>query len=393
MEDFLKIGEQLTAAQLDGWLIYDFRGSNPILARILGLKPWTTRRLYFLLRPHKGPLCIAHRIDATMLPPLDADLHIYGDRQELSRLLDKCLESVKRLAMEYVPDGALPAVAYVDAGTIENIRSRDIEVVSSGNLIQAVTAVWSPEAQARHLEVSRQVAAIKDNAFAMIREALIADRTINEFDVQRFILTEFDRLGLETEEMPVVSTNERSGDPHYYPTESRHHTIQRGDWVLIDLWARAPGSQHIFSDITWVGKWGEPSAEQQRVFDVVRSARDAVVMRVEEAALKGEGLQGRDLDNVARGVIDAAGYGAAFFHRTGHSLSPGDHVHGLGVNLDNFETDDRRNLIPGIGFTVEPGIYLSGFGVRLEINIYMKADGPLVTSPVQDRIIRLDLSQ
>jgi Xaa-Pro dipeptidase len=161
--------------------------------------------------------------------------------------------------------------------------------------------------------------------------------------------------------------------------------------VLIDLWARRPGDTNVFADITWVATAAPaPTAEQQRVFDIVRGARDLIVHRLHEAWRAGDPLQGCQLDRLARDHITEAGFGDRFLHRTGHSLSPGPAVHGLGANLDDVESRDTRTLLPGTGFTIEPGIYLPGFGVRLEIDVFVDpADGPTVTTPAQEEIVRL----
>ncbi len=375
--------------RIDAWLVYDFRGSNPIFASLLAGQRWTTRRAALLIPAAGAPVLLGHSIDHNQFAGLSIPLETYltwGDfRDWLARRLAGCA----RVAMEYAPGGALPVVSIVDAGTVELVRSLGVEVVSSANLIQLSAAVWSEAGVQQHRLACRQVAEIKDAAFALIGEKLAAGQKLLETDVQSFIVSRFAQAGLEANEPPIVAVNAHAGDPHYEPSEKTPTEIRRGDWVLIDLWARRPGRENIFSDITWVGlAGGTPSNRQREVFEVVRRARDAVVQRAQAAWRGREALAGWQLDDVARSIIVEAGYGAYVRHRTGHSLSPGEMVHGLGFNLDNLETHDTRQMLPRLGFTVEPGIYLPEFGVRLEINVYVDPQqGPVVTSPIQNEIV------
>lgn len=242
-----------------------------------------------------------------------------------------------------------------------------------------------------HLRACTQVAAIKDAAFEYIRRAVREGRPLTEYDVQEAMVQDFLRRGLELEGRPIVGVNANSGNPHYEPTAEVHLPIRRGDWVLLDLWGRFAGDEGVFADITWVGFVGaEVPAKHTAVFEIVCLARDAVVERLQAAWKQGETLQGWQLDQVARQSIKAAGYEPYFVHRTGHSLGPGPSAHGLGVNLDDLETHDTRLVAPGVGFSVEPGIYLDEFGVRSEINVFMHPEkGPLVTTPTQRQIVRL----
>jgi len=291
--------------------------------------------------------------------------------------------------MEYSPGGTVPGLSWVDAGTIDLVRGLGLEVVSAGNVFQVAAAAWDDRALRSHLSAAKTVESIKDEAFAFITATV--DRGVTEYDVQELIMTRFTAENLETEDRPVVAVNAHSGDPHYEPTRSAHSQIARGDWVLIDLWARAPGDANIFSDITWVGYVGEePPPKHLEVFSVVKAARDAVVNRLRTAWDQNEPIQGYQLDRVARDLVSKQGYGPKFIHRTGHSIGPGQNLHALGVNLDDFETRDTRLIVPGIGFSVEPGIYLDEFGVRLEVNVFVDPkNGPTVTSSIQDSILRL----
>lgn len=377
--------------RIDGWLVYDFRKSNMIFSRLAPQARHTTRRALLWIPADGEALLLCSRIDKPAFSDVPWPQVYYTSWRELQAWIAARMAHGGRVAMEYAPGNALPVVSIVDAGMIELVRGLGGEVVSSANLIQVAVARWTPDAAAGHAIASRSVAAIKDAAFQMIAERLAANRSVTELEVQRMILQRFDAEGLQYPDPPIVAVNSHSGDPHFEVSASDPSKIQRGDWVLIDLWARLPGDQNIYSDITWVGYAGrEVPQRQAEVFLCVRKARDAALQRAQEAWRRKERVQGWQLDDAAREVIIAAGYGDAIRHRTGHSLSPGALVHGVGVNLDNLETHDTRELLPGVGFTIEPGVYLPEFGVRLEINAFVDpVKGPIVTSCIQDEVVLL----
>lgn len=388
--------------QLDAWLVYDFRGSNSVLPLLLpphaGAKRSTTRRLYYFIPARGEPTLLVHALDAAQfdsLPP-GVTRHIFLSWRDLRAALEKLLVGSSRVAMEYSPGGALPVVSMVDAGTVELIRSMGVEVASSADLMQDAVAVWSPEAVKTHLDVSKHTVDIARGAFAFIGERLRANQPVNEYQVQQWIMDRFASLGLETPDAPIVGANAHAGDPHFEVSSTSPSPIVPGDWVLIDLWARKPGDENIYSDITWTGyvrrnPQDRPSDRHRIVYNLVTAARDASVRLAQESWKKGVPVQGWQLDDAARDVLTrAAGgeYTQFIRHRTGHSLSPGPRVHGVGMNLDNFETHDTRSMTPGIGFTVEPGLYLPDFGVRSEINVYVDPGiGPIVTGESQVDIV------
>jgi Xaa-Pro aminopeptidase len=280
----------------------------------------------------------------------------------------------------------------VDAGTVEAVRAMGAEVVSSADLVQHAVARWSAQAVALHARASAEVAGVKDEAFALIGARHRGGQGVAEHEVAGFIRERFAALGLEWPDGPIVAANEHAADPHYEPSAATPTPIEPGDWVLIDLWARRPGDENIYSDITWVGFCAHGGralpALHTKVFDAVKAARDAALTLARQAHAARRAPAGWELDEAARQTIIAAGYERGLRHRTGHSLSPGRMVHGVGANLDNSETRDTRLLLPGLGYTIEPGIYLptERVGVRLEINVYTDAArGPVVTSCVQDR--------
>ncbi len=402
--------------RIGGWLVYDFRSSNPTLARLLPVDPrsgsgkrFLTRRaaLWIPARPDGSPgsggvRLLCHGIDRgqfehATLPggePVAIDQYLSWEdfRAWMHARVQECQGP---LAMEYSPGAALPVIGIVDAGTIELVRSAGAEIVSSADLVQVAIARWNAAALESHEWASREVARIKDEAFDFIRTRRASGDRVTEYDVHQLILSRFSDAGLETPDGPIVAVNEHGADPHFEVSAASPSPIRAGDWILLDLWARRPGDQHVFSDITWVAYAGERVPERNaRAYAAVKAARDAAVAlaRARHAAQKP--VEGWELDDAARAQIVRAGYEPFIRHRTGHSLSPGPMVHGVGVNIDNLETHDRRRILPGIGFTIEPGVYIPsgpdgpGFGIRLEINVFVDpATGPRVTSCIQDQVV------
>jgi len=385
---------------IDAWLVYDFRGSNsilPMLAPPPSGKRTTTRRAACMIPAQGEATLLAHGLDASQFETLPDGMtrKVYLSWGDFRRILEEFLLGRSRVAMEYSPGCSLPVVSMVDAGTVELVRSMGVEVVSSAGLIQACVAVWSEEAVREHATASRQTGEIVKGAFAYIAERLRSGAGVNEYEVQQHIMGRFAALGLETPDGPIVAANAHAGDPHFEVSATNPSVIKPGDWVLIDLWARRPGDENIFSDITWTGyvprNAGDvPSDRHRRVYDTVNAARDAAVELAQSSWKKGERVQGWQLDDAARNVLIRAGFPEYIRHRTGHSLSPGPKVHGVGMNLDNLETHDTREMTPGIGFTIEPGLYLPDFGVRSEINMYVHpSSGPIITSSVQTGIVMI----
>lgn len=379
---------------IDAWLVHDFRGSNSVFSLLLGARH-TTRRAMLLI-PAQGEVVVAcSGLDKNAFTDLSAapgaKLEQYVSWEQLFSWMKSKLAGFKRVAMEYAPGCTLPVVSIVDAGTIELVRSFGVEVVSSADVLQLTVARWSPQAVDVHRKASAEVARIKDDAFAFIKSSLQSAKSINERDVQQRILANFQSAGLEIGEAPIVAINEHAGDPHFDVSPTASSPIRKGDWVLIDLWSRYPGEENIYSDITWCGFCGDTVPDKHlEVFNVVRAARDAAMNLSMQAWVEKRTLQGWQLDDAARNVIIAAGYERGIKHRTGHSLSPGPRVHGLGFNLDNLETHDTREVLPGLGYTIEPGIYLPDapykLGVRLEINMFVDpSGGPMVTSCYQEK--------
>lgn len=381
----------MQAEGIDAWLLVDYRGSNPLLWHILGIVRNPTRRA-FLVVPRSGqPVLLIHTVDQFFFHDVDIEKRIFRGWVEMRQMLRDLLGPAKRLALEYSEEGGVPTVSWADAGTVELLRSWDYEIVTSADLFQVSAAAWDDFAIESHKRACVVVAGIKDAAFDRAKTGIRVNKPLTEYELQQFILSEFDRLGLETEGQPVVQVNGHSGIVSYEPKPEGSALIGAGDWLLIDFWARYPGERNVYSDIAWGAYAGATIPPRlQAIFDIVRRARDGALQAIEKAWTSGEVLEGWQVDDVARGIIAAEGYGDHFHHRTGHSMGPGKRLHGLGVNLDNLETHDTRRILPRTGFSIEPAIYLPEFGVRLEINVFLDpVAGPSVTTPIQDEIVRL----
>ena len=383
-----RIQKLLREANLPAWLFYDFRGSDPIAYRVLGLDPkvHATRRWFYLI-PAKGtPRKIVHRIESGRLDALPGERRIYLEWQSLDRILEEELGSFSRLAMQYSPDNSIPYLSKVDGGTLERIRRIGCEVVTSADLVQRFEAVLSPSQIAGHRRAASLLTRIVEEAFDHTARAVTDRGETTEYEIQRFILDRFEEEELETDAPPIVGVNANSGDPHYEPSAGRSSPIRQGDFLLIDLWARPKLPDGVFADITWVGYLGGQVPDRiLEVFDAVRRGRDAGFALLGRRYESGEPTQGWEVDEVVRDVIKRAGFGEAFIHRTGHNL--GTSTHGNGVNFDNLETHDTREFIPGLACTIEPGIYLPEFGVRSEIDVYWGDSGPEITTPPQDSVL------
>jgi Xaa-Pro aminopeptidase len=376
---------------LDGWLLYDFHGSNPIARRLAGLDyggKMTTRRWYYLIPAAGEPRKLMHAIEPYNLDHMPGARTIYSHRESLASGLKAVLGGMTRIAMEYSPSNAIPYISRVDAGTVEAIRALGTDVVSSGDLVQRFEAVWSGDALRTHRTASDALYRIKDRAFALVRERRRAGGTLTELDVQRAMTGWFTDEGLITDAPPVVAAQENAGNPHYMPTDEKHRAIGDGEIVLLDLWGKLAEPGAVYADITWVGFTGARAPDVfVKAFNAARDGRDAAIALVKARVAAGEEIRGFEVDRACRAVLERAGYGAQFIHRTGHSL--GTEVHGNGVHMDDFETHDERRLIPGTGFTVEPGVYTQEFGVRTEINMYVGDREAAVTGPLQTEFVFL----
>ncbi len=378
-----RIQEALQRHTIPAWLLYDFRGSNPFAARVLGLPEHmqTTRRWAVLIPAEGSPEKLVHQIEAHLLQGVDAVEHRYAAHQEWRYILQQWCQRYRCLAVEYSPEAALPMVSVLDAGTAELLRSFGAELVSSADVLQELLAVATPEQLQQQAQTAQQLYDILMRAFAWLRERLRHGDTPQEYTLQGLLMEWLERAALQTDHPPIVARTERAANPHYSPTPEETAPIRPGDLVLIDIWAKPRHPSALYADVTWMAYAGEeiPTAFAQP-FSVLCAARDQAVELIRQAFAHGRPLAGYEVDRHVRHALYAAGYGQFFLHRTGHSLSTD--VHGPGANLDDYETHDTRHLLPGTAVTIEPGIYRAGmFGMRTEIDLQIRHDGSVGLCP------------
>ena len=390
--DVSAVQSALRADNLEAWLLYDFRGINPIAADVTAVNRQgghlATRRWYYLIPASGEPRKLVHAIEKNSLAHLPGSTERYAGRDRLEAGLRGLLSGVKRVAMEYSPGCAIPYVSRVDAGTIELVRQCGVDVVSSGDLIQRFSAVWDGAAIAAHLDASARLYRVKDRAFDAVARRLRDGVATTEYDIQQLMAGWFRDEGLVTDSDPNVSAQENAGNPHYLPTAGSNRPIRRDEILLLDLWGKLDRPGAVFADITWMGFTG-PRVPQRfaDAFAAIARARDAASTLVQGSAREGRELRGWEVDRAASAVLREAGYADKILHRTGHSL--GETVHGNGVNMDDYETHDDRRLLPGTGFTIEPGVYFDDFGVRTEINMIVGDRDATITGEVQAQIVAL----
>ena len=381
------IRKAIADAGVDGWLLYDFRGTNPIAGSIVGISGMVTRR-YFCYIPRNGnPVAITHAIEQGPWEtwPSDWTKYVYSSWRDLEAFLAKTV-SGKRVAMEYSAGDAVPYLDRIPAGVVEMVRNAGAEVVTSADLVTRIYAVWTPEQLESHKRAAEHLARIARNAMALAGEKARAGSPMREYELQQLIRQEFDEAGLLTDHGPNVSTGLSAANPHYEPTAAQSELINDGDILLIDLWAREP--EGVYADQTWMGSLGPASAANITIWETVRGARDAAIAVLRDRIENGVPVTGGEADDAARNYITERGFGDKFTHRTGHSIDSRD-IHGSGPNIDNLESRDVRVLLPGIAFSIEPGIYITGqVGMRSEVNGYV-SDGSLLITPsrIQEDLI------
>lgn len=383
------IQSSLKELGLPAWLLYDFHGSNPIARHVAGIGPerLVTRRWFGLVPAQGEPVWLHHAIEAHLFADLPGKRIAFVGYRELTERLREILKGIDRVAMEYVPLGAIPYVSRVDAGTIEMVRAAGPTVVPSADLVQYCEARWSTEGLASHRRAAQGLREVLQATFQEVTARVSGGQEPTEYAIQQFMMEQF-RARKMFAEPPIVAVNAHAGNPHYEPTAKGSAPIRRGDLLLLDLWCREEKEGSIWADITWMAYLGPKVPEKQReVWDIVAGARDAAVSFLKETVARGKSVHGSEVDEVTRDHIRQRGYAERFLHRTGHSI--GFEVHGNGCNIDALETIDDRRLIPRTGFSIEPGIYLADFGIRSEIDVYMDERSVEVTTVVQDQIVPL----
>jgi Xaa-Pro aminopeptidase len=390
--DIGAIQNALREESLDGWLLYDFRGINAIATHVTGVGQQgghlATRRWYYLIPATGEPRGLVHAIESKTLAHLPGATERYAGREQLESGLRRLLAGTRRVAMEYSARCAIPYIARVDAGTIELIKSFGVDVASSGDLVQRFSAVWHDAEILTHQAAAVKLYRIKDRAFEAIARRMRDGAGTTEYDIQQLMVEWFDEEGLVSDSEPNVSAAGNAGNPHYLPTASASRAIGPDELVLLDLWGKLNRPGAVFADITWVAYTGARAPERMtRAFTAVRDARDAGIALVQQRLRSGQEVRGFEVDRASASVLRQAGYAEQILHRTGHSL--GEEVHGTGVNMDDYETHDDRRLLPGTGFTIEPGVYFDDFGIRSEINMIVQPRDAVVTGPLQTELVHL----
>lgn len=377
-----KIQTILNEMNLDGWLFYDFRRSNDLALNILDI-PMTshlTRRFFYMVFKEGNPVKIVNGIEAERLDHLPGKKLTYSSHASLSEHISNTLKGIKKIAMEYSPLNAIPYVSKVDAGTIEQIKSFGVEIVSSGDLISMFDAVWTKEQYEENKPVANALTDIVKLSFGFIKEAVLENHNLTEYDVQQFIMNEFDKRGYFTDFPPIIGVNENSANPHYSPNKDINKPVKKDDFILIDLWAKVNKPDAVWADITWVGYVGKTVPDKYiKVFNIVAKARDEAFKLIQTRFKGGKEIRGYEVDDISRKIISDASYADYFIHRTGHSITT--ELHGSGAHMDDFETRDERLLFPSTSFSIEPGIYFTGdFGIRSEIDVYITPEKEVVAT-------------
>ncbi len=384
----------LADARLDGWLLYDNRGSNPIARRLLDFSPsaHTTRRFALWIPSSGEPILVISTIEAHLFEHLPYKRRYYSSRYQWHSALSTILQTAQTIAIEYSPLGELPTVSFVDAGTVEYLRSFGVSLVSSADLVQHIEAVWSDEQLLDNLETARKLRSIMMASIERAR-TMAHQQSGSEFDLQQFILDAFVAEGLVTDHKPIVAVGVNTANPHYEPTPLTSAPLRTNSILMLDMWAKSTKPQATYADITWTVWLGHsPPEEMRHIMQIVIAARDAALEFVREHFSNGTSVHGYQVDDAARAVITAEGYGDHFIHRTGHNI--GTEVHGFGANMDNYETCDTRRILPGTSFSIEPGIYLpERFGVRSECDVVIDHHGNVLvpSMPLQTELIAVEV--
>ncbi|MBC7791262.1 MAG: aminopeptidase P family protein [Anaerolineae bacterium] len=368
----------LRDAGLDGWLLFDFRGLNPIASGLLALEGMVSRRVFALIPAHGVPVAITHNIEqrAWAKWPAGWKRERYSTWSALEELLAKHVRD-KRVAMEYSPGDAVPYLDRTPAGVLELVRAAGAKVVSSGELVTRFYATLTAEQIASHERAAAIVAQVGRDSISHAAAHARASNPLTEHELAGWIMERFARAGVSSDHSPIVAAGANAANPHYGPSATQPRHIETGDVLLVDLFAKEPGG--VYGDQTWMGVMGTPTPRAAAVWEAVRDARDAAIAHVREHAASGRPFSGGDVDDAARRVVVERGFGEYFTHRTGHSIDARD-LHGSGPHIDNFETREERLLIPGVAFSIEPGIYIEGeIGMRCEVNAYIGEHGATIT--------------
>jgi Xaa-Pro dipeptidase len=385
-ERLRRIQEALRGEKLDAWFFADFRGTDPIALHVLGLhgRPMVTRRWFYIIPAQGEPVRICHRIEPHSLDSLPGGISLYGPWQEWQERLKAALKGCKRIACQYFPSGIVPALGRLDAGLAEFLRTTGVELVSSGDLVAQFEVTLTPEQEHGHYRAMEILLDTVEMAFKKVQKALAGGGLLTENALQLEMVAHMKKAGLVAEAPPIVAIGPHAADPHYEPEEQTSSVIRTDDVLLLDLWAKETAEGSVYADITWCAWTGKRvPADVLETFKIVLAGRDAGIAKALETS-RGS-VCGWEVDRATRDVIEKAGYGQYFIHRTGHSIFTEDHADG--ANMDDFETHDTRRLLPMTLFSIEPGIYFPGkYGIRSEVNVLVKEGAATVTGKKQEEL-------
>ena len=370
----------LREQQLDGWLLFDFQGLNPVARGMLGFEGLLSRRAFAMVPREGTPVAVSHAIEQGPWKhwPAEWPRECYSSWRSLEQLLAKLVNG-KKVAMEYSPGNAVPYLDRVPAGVFEMVKKAGARIVSSGELVTRFYAAWSAAHMESHRRASAAVAQIARDAITVAGKRARGGAPLAEHELARWILDRFAEQKLFCDHGPIVAAGANAANAHYEPSASPPRPINRGEILLVDLWAKEDTDTGVYADQTWMASLGAPSPRARDIWTAVRDGRDAAIALVQERVGEGGAVRGAEIDDAARAVITARGFGEYFTHRTGHSIDPRS-LHGSGPNIDNLETRDERLLVPGVAFSIEPGIYIAGeIGMRSEVNVYVTPGKAVVT--------------
>ena len=381
------IKQYLNENKIDLWLIYSFKSSNPIIKYFIK-DQFLTRKVFIFVYPNKNGVILCHELDKLEIDKkVDFQVVVYKNLQQMKDIIKNLLSNCQNVIMEISEDGMLAGCNYLDYGTGKMIENMGKNILSSADIIQRLSSTIDDQSLILHKKASEEIDKIKNKAIQFIFEKVQTDQIVTEYMVQQFILQEFEKANLITDDPPIVAVGENTKNPHYQPSVNSSATIGKNQLVMIDLWAKLKEEKAVFADITWMAFTGyDLPMRYKEVFDIIKLAIDKTLDFI-SSHLPKERMEGWQIDEFCRNIIKSYGYQDFFIHRTGHSLSLGEHDHGNGVNIDNYESKDTRSLLNNIAFSIEPGIYLNDFGIREEINVFISNYQPIVTTSRQSHIL------
>ncbi len=385
LADITAVQGLLAVQRLDGWLLFDRDGENPIAVRLVAPEGHPTRPWFYMIPARGNPVALVHTAELRSFDHLAGTKLTYQGYRDLDKQLRAMLKGVKSVAVEYSARAAVPSVSRVDAGTLEVIRAAGVQVKSSDTLVQFTKAIWGDPGRTAHYVAVHHVVELRKEALAFVVKQLQSGAPVTEFDVQQRIVHGMAMRGL-VGAPPVVAAGANTADPYYVPSADKTAAIKRGDLIVISLAARLDKPEGIYAVQTWCAVADATVPEPiAKAFETASLARDQAMGLISDRVRKHRPVTGAEVDDVTRAFIKKAGFADRVLHRTGHSID--NDLQGGGADLDDFEVKDSRILTPGTGFTVGPGLYFPGqFGVRTEVSVYLAPGGPEVTTPAQDDV-------